>query len=128
MFLAGAIFHASTLGGVLPNIQDFHLAPRIKAELTRQGFNDQPIAASGYHEPSLVFALGEDVLLFNPEQTALFLLEAADGIALVEAAESIKFLDILSQKGVAVAQIAVIEGYNYAKGAPVRMGIYRRQQ
>ena len=128
MFIAAAIFHASTLGGVLPNIQDFHLAPRIKAELTRQGFNDQPIAVSGYHEPSLVFALGEDVLLFNPEQTALFLLEAADGIALVEAAESIKFLDILSQKGVAVTQIAVIEGYNYAKGAPVRMGIYRRQQ
>ena len=127
MFVVAGIFHASTLGGVVPSIQDFHLAPRIKAELMRQGVNDQPIAVSGYHEPSLVFALGQDVLLFNPEQTALFLIEAADGIALVEAETAMKFLDILGKKGIAVTQIAVIEGYNYSKGASVRMGIYRRQ-
>ena len=128
MFVAGAIFHASTLGGVLPSIQDFHLAPRIKTALTHQGFNDQPIAASGYHEPSLVFALGQDLLLFSPAQTALFLLEATDGIALVEAGDAMEFLDILSKKDVAVTQTAVIEGYNYSKGESVRMGIYRREK
>jgi len=128
MLILGALFHAVTLGGVLPRMDGLHLAPRIKAELHRLDVLDKPIASAGYHEPSLVFALGEDVLLFSAEQTALFMVEAPDGTALVEAASAPEFLDILGQMQITVTAVGVIEGFNYSRGDPARIGIYRRLQ
>ena len=128
MLILGACFHAVTLGGVLPGMNGLHLAPRIKAELQRLDALEAPIAAAGYHEPSLVFALGEDVLLFTAEQTALFLVEAPNGTALVEAKAAPEFLDFLGQMNITVTAVGVIEGFNYSRGKPARIGIYRRQQ
>jgi hypothetical protein len=128
MLILGACFHAVTLGGVLPGMNGLHLAPRIKAELQRLDVLETPIAAAGYHEPSLVFALGEDVLLFTAEQTALFLVEAPNGTALVEAKAAPEFLDFLGQMNITVTAVGVIEGFNYSRGKPARIGIYRRQQ
>jgi len=127
MLMLGACFHALTLGGVLPRMDGLHLAPRIKAELHRLDVLEKPVAAAGYHEPSLVFALGQDVLLFSAEQTALFLAEAPDGTALVEAASAQEFLDILGQMQMTVTAVGVVEGFNYSRGKPTRIGIYRRQ-
>jgi len=72
--------------------------------------------------------LGEDVLLFSAEQTALFMVEAPDGTALVEAASAPEFLDILGQMQITVTAVGVIEGFNYSRGDPARIGIYRRLQ
>ncbi len=127
MLVLGAFFHAVTLGGVLPGMNGLHMAPRIKAELHQLNVLEKPIAAAGYHEPSLVFALGEDVLLFSAEQTALFLAEAPDGTALVEAKAAPEFLNTLGEMNITVTAVGVIEGFNYSRGKPARIGIYRRQ-
>jgi hypothetical protein len=104
-----------------------HLAPRIKAELASKNLLDHQIAIAGYHEPSLVFALGQDVLLFTPDQAAVFLAEAEGNIAIIEDRSAPLFLDILGDLNISIIQHGAIEGYNYSRGKPVRLVIYTRQ-
>ena len=127
MLICAAGFHSVTFGGVLPGMSDFHLAPRIKAELANKDLLDYPIAVAGYHEPSLVFSLGQDVLLFTSDQAAVFLAEANDNIAIIEDKSAPLFLETLGRLDVKIIQDGSIEGYNYSRGQWVRMVIYRRQ-
>lgn len=127
MLISAAGFHAVTFGGVLPGMSDLHLAPRIKAELVSKDLLDHQIAVAGYHEPSLVFALGQDILLFTPDQAAVFLAEAEDSIAIIEDKSAPLFLDILGNLNINVIQHGAIEGYNYSRGQPVRLVIYSRK-
>ena len=127
MLISAAGFHAVTFGGVLPGMGDLHLAPSIKAELESKDLLDHQIAVAGYHEPSLVFALGQDILLFTPDQAAVFLAEAEDSIAIIEDKSAPLFLDILGNLNISVIQHGAIEGYNYSRGQPVRLVIYSRK-
>lgn len=127
MLISAAGFHAVTFGAVLPGMDDLHLAPRIKAELASKNLLDHQVAIAGYHEPSLVFALGQDVLLFTPDQAAVFLAEAEGNIAIIEDRSAPLFLDILGDLNISIIQHGAIEGYNYSRGKPVRLLIYTRQ-
>jgi hypothetical protein len=127
MLISAAGFHAVTFGAVLPGMDDLHLAPRIKAELASKNLLDHQVAIAGYHEPSLVFALGQDVLLFTPDQAAVFLAEAEGNIAIIEDRSAPLFLDILGDLNISIIQHGAIEGYNYSRGKPVRLVIYTRQ-
>jgi hypothetical protein len=46
---------------------------------------------------------------------------------LVEAKAAPEFLDVLGQMNITVSAVGVIEGFNYSRGEPARIGIYRRQ-
>ena len=124
MLVAGAIFHSITLGGLLPRLDDLHLSARVEAAISKIGLTDRPVAAAGYHEPSLVFLLGGDVLLFSPSDTALFLAEGTDGVAVVANSVRREFINTANAVGVRLAGRASIRGFNYSRGQPTRLIIY----
>ena len=124
MLVAAALFHSISLGGVLPSMRYFHLSPAVDRALTQAGLSQNPVAAAGYHEPSLVFLLGRDVLLFSPRDAALFLAESSDGVAIVEARTRREFNRTANAVGVRLGWHGTIRGFNYSNGETTQLLIY----
>ena len=74
------------------------------------------IALAGYHEPSTVFTLGEDILLLNTEEAALLLAEAPEAIIIVESRQIDQFKSAASNLNVEFHQSSQIKGFNISKG------------
>ena len=119
------LFHAVLFGGVLPSLESMHLAPRIEAAVEELDGPVDSIAAAGYHEPSMVFALGTDTLLFSAPEAALFLAEAPNGLAIVERRARGGFIDAAVEAGIAVRLEGVVRGFNISRGATVELELYR---
>ena len=83
------------------------------------------IAAAGFHEPSLVFHLGRDLLLVDGGEAALFLAEAPGGLAIVERDQQTAFLDMADSLELDVDAVRQIEGFNMSKGKNVLIFLYR---
>jgi 4-amino-4-deoxy-L-arabinose transferase-like glycosyltransferase len=126
VLLLGGAMHVVTMGFILPSLEGIRLAPRIEAELAKIRPEPKVIAAAGYHEPSLVFLLGQDTLLFTPQDTAIFLAEGEDGIALVERRSETHFRSTLDELGIKVERLTSITGYNISRGQSVEINVYRR--
>lgn len=97
------------------------LAPLVE-QLTRPG--DPPPAIAGFQEPSLVFALGKDVVLTDGRGAA----EAASargGLALIEARARGPFLARLAELQNDAQAEASVSGFNYSRGKRVDVTIYR---
>lgn len=97
------------------------LAPLVAAH-TRPG--DPPPVLAGFQEPSLVFALGKDVVLTNGRGAA----EAAaarGGLALIEARERGAFLARLAELQDDADAEATLTGFNYSRGRRVQVTLYR---
>jgi hypothetical protein len=76
----------------------------------------EPVAAVGYHEPSLVFLLGTDTMLTTPDGAAAYLAEAKDRLALVNDREERRFRDAATKLGAEVWRIDGVTGFNMARG------------
>jgi len=120
-----ALFHANTFGLVLPSLADMHLAPRIAATLNGLNPPAEAVAAAGYHEPSMVFVQGTDTLLFSPSEAALFLGEGQNGVALVESRAMEEFLTAAGKAGIALEEVAKINGVNISRGQRVTLYFFR---
>ena len=123
----GGMLHITMLGHILPSLDGIRLAPRIQAELAQISPQPGLITAAGYHEPSLVFLLGKDTLLFTPEEAALFLAEAEDGLALVESRSEGDFRKTLDKLNLSVERVTSVKGHNISRGQDVEITFYRRQ-
>ena len=127
LFTAGILVHFVIFAGVVPQLSRIHIADAAAQNLASSGRQPAAIAAAGYHEPSLVFLLGRDVLLVDSREAALFLAEAPDGVALVEARQQTAFLDMARRLGLRLAAPEQLSGYNMSKGQDVVILIYRRE-
>ena len=127
LFTAGILVHFVIFAGVVPQLSRIHIADAVAQNLASSGRQPAAIAAAGYHEPSLVFLLGRDVLLVDSREAALFLAEAPDGVALVEARQQVAFLDMARRLGLRLAAPEQLSGYNMSKGQDVVILIYRRE-
>ena len=127
LFTAGILVHFVIFAGVVPQLSRIHIADAVAQNLASSGRQPTAIAAAGYHEPSLVFLLGRDVLLVDSREAALFLAEAPDGVALVEARQQAAFLDMARRLGLRLAAPEQLSGYNMSKGQDVVILIYRRE-
>ena len=127
LFTAGILVHFVIFSGVVPQLSRIHIADAVAQNLASSGRQPMAIAAAGYHEPSLVFLLGRDVLLVDSREAALFLAEAPDGVALVEARQQTAFLDMARRLGLRLAAPEQLSGYNMSKGQDVVILIYRRE-
>ena len=97
------------------------LAPLVAAH-TRPG--DPPPVLAGFQEPSLVFALGKDVVLTDGRGAA----EAAaahGGLALIEDRERGPFLARLAELQDDADMEAALWGFNYSRGRRVHVTLYR---
>ena len=127
LFVAGILVHFTIFSGVVPQLARVHVASGVAERLATSANQPVAIAAAGYHEPSLVFLLGRDVLLVDSREAALFLAEAPDGVALVEARQQAAFLDMSRRIGLRLAAPEQLSGYNMSKGQDVVILIYRRE-
>jgi len=125
--LAGAIFHVTFFAGVLPTLARVHVSTSIDQTLNEMNLKPAAIAASGFHEPSLIFLRGRDVLLVDGGEAALFLAEAPGGLALVEARQNEAFQDMARKLGLALLPPVQIEGYNISKGQGVLILMYQTE-
>jgi hypothetical protein len=127
LFTAGMLVHFVIFSGVVPQLSRIHMADAVLQNLASSGHQPAAIAAAGYHEPSLVFLLGRDVLLVDGREAALFLAEAPDGVVLVEVRQQAAFLDMARRLGLRLATPKQLSGYNMSKGQDVVILIYRRE-
>jgi len=127
LFTVGILVHFAIFAGVVPQLSRIHMADAVAQNLASSGRQPAAIAAAGYHEPSLVFLLGRDVLLVDSREAALFLAEAPDGVALVEARQQAAFLDMSRRLKLRLTAPEKLSGYNMSKGQDVLILIYRRE-
>jgi hypothetical protein len=122
---AGAVMNLIAIGGLIPSLSRIHLARAIDNVVAKAGASPPAIAAAGFHEPSLVFHLGRDLLLVDGGEAVLFLAEAPGGLAIVERDQQPGFLDMAGSLGLKVEAFHQIEGFNMSKGRDVLIFLYR---
>ncbi len=84
-----------------------------------------PVAAAGFHEPSLVFALGTKTVLTGADGAARHLAERPGALALIEAGREANFRAALRQLGVTAVALGTVRGINLSKGKAVSLTLYR---
>jgi hypothetical protein len=124
----GVLGHGVLAAAVAPWLEPLWLSARLEAALRharllpRQGMAEAPVAAAGYAEPSLVFALGTATELDGPGAAAQAVVENRP--AIVEDRENRAFRRALTSLGGRAREVAEVDGVNYSKGDPVRLRIY----
>jgi len=122
------VFAPSLTALVGPRLDQLWMSERLKAivaSATRPG--DPSPAIAGYQEPSLVFALGADVVLANGAGAA----EAgahSGGLALIEDSERGNFLARLAELQADATPVGDLSGFNYSRGRKQHVTVYRVAQ
>ncbi|MDI2091150.1 ArnT family glycosyltransferase [Commensalibacter oyaizuii] len=84
------------------------------------------LASASYSEPSLVFLVGKETKLINPEKSAQFLKDnAACGLALVDRKKEDSFNKALEMNHLRVKELGRIHGLNYSTGKKLDLGLYK---
>jgi 4-amino-4-deoxy-L-arabinose transferase-like glycosyltransferase len=127
-FVSLLVFAPALTAYVGPRLEQLWISERLKTmvEAASQP-GDAPPALAGYQEPSLVFALGKDVVLADGKGAA----EASakgGGLALVEFEAQGDFLARLAELQADAKSVGEIDGINYSRGRKVHVTVYRIAQ
>ncbi|HKU64663.1 MAG TPA: hypothetical protein VJQ06_06370 [Rhizomicrobium sp.] len=127
-FVSLLVFAPALTAYVGPRLDQLWITERLKPMVeaaSRPG--DAPPALAGYQEPSLVFALGKDVVLADGKGAA----EASarvGSLALVEDEARGDFLARLAELQADAKQMGELSGINYSRGRKVHVILYRVAQ
>jgi 4-amino-4-deoxy-L-arabinose transferase-like glycosyltransferase len=124
-FVSLLVFAPMLTAYVGPRLDQLWISERLKAmveKVSRPG--DPPPALAGYEEPSLVFALGKDVVLSDGKGAAEASVRAG-GLALVEEEARGDFLARLAELQADAKTVGEISGLNYSRGRKVHVIVYR---
>ncbi|MHA1536672.1 MAG: ArnT family glycosyltransferase [Alphaproteobacteria bacterium] len=124
--LGAAVILGSSNQWNLPRIEALWLSRSVSAlvEKSRAGGAARPlVAASGYHEPSLVFMLGRATKLTMAADVALQMRKDPSILGLIAASDEAPFRRALA--GLAVRAIGTARGFNYSKGHWAALTLYR---
>lgn len=114
---------------ILPGADDLWLSRSILQALERHagvgGVQSLDVAASGYHEPSLVFLLGTPTRLVSPEAAASFWDEHPQGWVLTSDSADPAFRGKLRATQRVARLVESFRGFHYAKGKWVTLRLYR---
>jgi 4-amino-4-deoxy-L-arabinose transferase-like glycosyltransferase len=124
-FAAAAILVLPLTAWILPGLDRVWVSQKLAALVAAdRSASDPPPMLAGYQEPSLVFALGWDVRLTDgrgaAEQGA-----KTGGLALVDDQERPSFLARLAELEANAAPLNDVSGFNYSRGRPVHVTVYR---
>ena len=126
MLVAGLLLHLVFFAGLVPSLSRLHVSKAVAGAISAMpGGRPLIMAAAGYHEPSLVFQLGRDLLLVDGREAALFLTEAPAGLAIVEQRQKALFLQTVQALNIRLADPQQIDGFNISKGWDVSIFLYR---
>lgn len=129
--LAAAIIGAAFIMGpaaqwVLPGIETLWLSRSAERLVQKSAPTTKPtVAASGYHEPSLVFTLGRQTKLIAPEEIAKTMRGDASVLALIGADKERRFRAALAGDAARLKALGTARGFNYSKGNWVTLTLYR---
>ncbi len=123
----GAGVMAATIFAVLiPSLESLWLSQRVQAVLAATAADrTQPVAAAGYHEPSLVFLLGTSTILADGSGAAAHVTAAPAAVAVVSQGEDETFRQALAARGFAPDLLSTIDGLNYSRGRRETLRVYR---
>ena len=119
MIGAALLFHLIVFAGVVPALSQIHVSSAIAKQIAVLPTKPSAIATTGYHEPSLVFLLGRNLLLLGASEAALFLIEAPGGLAIIEQRQQDAFLQAAGQLGIRLTPPVQLSGVNISKGQNV---------
>ncbi len=87
-----------------------------------------PVAAAGFHEPSLVFLMGTDTRLTDGGGAAQFLLSTPGAAAVIENSAQAEFDARLAAAGRPAQSLGSVDGLNYARGKPAHLRLWTLEQ
>ena len=122
---AGIGLHLVLIAGLFASLSQIHIANRLKAHIASLPNRPAAIALVGYHEPSAVFHLGQDILLLDVKQAALFMAEAPDGLAIIEERHRAEFIQLSEQLKQDLGVSDTLAGTNISKGRNIRLFFYQ---
>jgi 4-amino-4-deoxy-L-arabinose transferase-like glycosyltransferase len=122
MFLAFAIF-----GVVVPALTPLFPSAEIAHALRNVVCKGPKAAASGFHEPSLVFMTDTSTLLTDGSGAADFLGQGSCRFALVEQRTERAFVQRAEAIGLRYNVASRIDGYNISQGRPISIAIFRSE-
>jgi 4-amino-4-deoxy-L-arabinose transferase-like glycosyltransferase len=109
---------------VLPSLDRMWVSQHIADKLPA----GTPIAAAGYHEPSLVFLMGTKTLLTDGIGAAQFLATTENGVAVVEDAKAEPdFRAGLAENHTVARIVGRIDGIDYTHARPIKLTLWRRE-
>ncbi len=119
--VVGAVLAYGTIyQTILPRLDRLWLSQQVAAALPP----GTPVAAAGFHEPSLVFLMGTDTKLTDGAGAARFLLANPNGVAVVEAASQAQFDTAMQAAGHRAHLVAEAAGFNYSRGRPADLKLW----
>ena len=125
IIITGLIFNGFAIAGVVASLENIHVSARLADRIQQMNPPPSAIALAGYHEPSAVFHIGKELLFVTDIEAGLFMAEAQDGLAIIEARHKDSFIETTNQLGIAVRQIDMIDGFNISKGKPIQLILYQ---
>ncbi|SEH64571.1 4-amino-4-deoxy-L-arabinose transferase [Magnetospirillum fulvum] len=111
------------LDGVLPQLNQLWVS-RSVAELAAARPHQGPVVVAGYSEPSLVFLLGTETQLTSGAEAATILAERSGTLVLISDREEAAFQAEYARRGLKVATVGKVKGFNYSRGRPVVLTAY----
>lgn len=119
--LLGALLtFAGIFQGVMPSLDRMFLSQRIADGLAP----GTPVAAAGFHEPSLVFLMGTGTKLTDGAGAADFLLHTPHAVAVVEAKSQADFQAAMAASGRKADPVMEVDGFNYSRGRPANLTVF----
>ena len=125
----GIAAHALMIAAVAPRLSSLWTSAQVVAAIDRAkldplaGLIPGPITVVGYAEPSLVFALGTETEIGDVGDAAEAISEGSP--AVVEARYEEAFAAELAADNLKAQPAASVSGFDYSRGQPVRLTIYR---
>lgn len=109
--------------GVLPSLDRMFLSRGIAQVVDRLAVNE-PVAAVGFHEPSLVVLLGTKTKLTGAGGAASHLLANPKALAVVSDRHEAEFLAHAAQMGLVIEEKGRVDGMNYSRGKDISLGVW----
>lgn len=121
--LGAVIAFGGIFGSLLPGLDGLWLSQRVVAAVPA----GTPLAAVGFHEPSLVFLAGTGTVLNDAAVAADFLRNRAGAVAVVEAGSLAEFQAAFRDAERKPRLFATIDGFSYTRGRAASLGLWRME-
>jgi 4-amino-4-deoxy-L-arabinose transferase-like glycosyltransferase len=125
---SAAITYAILLQWELPHLSELWPSRGVSVAIAEDEPGElRPIAVVGYEEPSLVFLLGENLALVDPQSAAEFLNLHHNGLVVTDERNEIAFKQAAVSKEIELRETWSFKGINYSKGRRIRLALFERQ-
>ncbi len=121
--LTAAATYPVVFAEVLPRLDRIWVS-RSVAEVVGSLGASGPVAAVGFHEPSLVVMLGTDTLLTDAAGAAAHLAAHPRTLAVVAEPDNAAFLAAAAGDHVSPEALGRVDGFNYSHGDEMRLTVY----